>query len=115
MTPAEALLESGKLLANPARWCQGALARTGTGTPIAPTSKRARRWDSTGVIYHVARCRIDDHDSAGLNAVGPALAAASFAAGRLYGQGLVAVNDEIGHEAVMACLRLAYKRMRGMG
>ena len=112
MTPAEALLESGKLLANPTRWCQGALARTGTGTPVAPTSKRARKWDSVGVIYYVARCRIDDLDSTGLNAVGPALAAVSFAAGRLYNLGLVAVNDELGHEAVMACFRLAYKRMK---
>lgn len=112
MTPAETILAAGKLLSDPTRWCQGALARTATGAVVAPTSKRARMWDSVGVIYHVRRVRVDDPDAAGINDVGAALAAVNGAAGRLYKCTAVAVNDDLGHAAVLECLRLAYKRMR---
>lgn len=52
-TPASLLLDAGRLIANPAHWCQGALARTAAGTSVCPTSKRARVWDLAGVIYRL--------------------------------------------------------------
>lgn len=112
MAPIEAITEAGRLIANPAHWCQGALARTRSGIPVAPTSTRAKAWDSIGVIYKVARCRLSDPDSMSINTVGPVLFALEMAAGRLYRRGIVTVNDEMGHEAVMECMRLAYRRLK---
>ena len=114
MAPIETITEAGRLIANPARWCQGALARTRSGIPVAPTSTRAKAWDSIGAIYKVARCRLSDPASVSVNTVGPVLGALEMAAGRLYRRGIVTVNDEMDHEAVMACFRLAYKRMSGV-
>lgn len=111
-TPADLILKAGKLLANPAHWCQGALARTSVGTSVCPTSKRARAWDMAGVAYHVARVKPTDLKSPRLNDVGALLWHFQAAAGRLYGMGFVGVNDTLGHAEVMKVLRLAYRRTK---
>lgn len=112
MAPADLILEAGKLLADPERWCQGALARDRRGTPVVPTSKRALKWDTAGAIYHAARTKPDDFDKPRLSDVGGALAALQSAAHILHRKGHIAVNDELGHAAVLECLRLAYRRTK---
>lgn len=112
MTPADHILKAGQLLSNPAHWCQGALARTATGSSVCPTSKRARAWDLAGVAYHVVGVKPQDFKSppAKHNQVGALLGAFESASLRLFGKGFVVVNDTLGHDAVMQVLRLAWRR-----
>lgn len=111
-TPADTILKMGKLLANPAHWCQGALARTAAGTSVCPTSKRARAWDLAGVTYHVVNLKPTDFKSAKINKIGPVLGELQIASHKLFGTGFVVVNDTMGHEATMQVLRLAYRRTK---
>ena len=112
MTPADIILQAGMLLADPARWCQGALARDARGVSVGPTSRRAQQWCSAGVAYHVARVKPDRFDKHDIQTVGQALAAIDLAALTLYRMGHNSVNDSLGYDAVMQMLRLAYKRAK---
>lgn len=114
LTPAETILAAGKLLANPARWCQGALARTAKGSSVDPTSKRARAWDLAGVTYHVVGVKPTEFkkDYHKVAVVGAVLAELQVAAQRLYGTGYATVNDRMGHEQVMDVLRHAYRKTK---
>ena len=97
-----------KTLANAAHFTQGALARDASGKACAPDSIRAKSWDAIGILYGVARVGVGKP----IDGVSHALAAVDLAANRLYRQTIRAVNDDLGHEAVLHCLRLAYKRQK---
>ncbi len=109
LTPADLITAAGTILAEKGRWCQGALARDKSGVPVSPTSRRARRWDSAGVVYSVTKVKPDDFSDPALNNVGAVLATLERAANRLYGRGHITVNDELGHADTMECFRLAYR------
>jgi hypothetical protein len=100
------LLLAGKTLANAAHFTQGALARDAHGKPCAPDSIRAKSWDAIGVLYGASRVKL----TAPIRGVCAALAGLDLAACKLYRKTIRAVNDELGHEAVLNCLRLAYRR-----
>jgi len=106
MAAKDILLLAGKTLATAAHFTQGALARDASGRPCQPDSIRAKSWDAIGVLYGVSRCKL----TAPINGVMAALAGVDLAACRLHRKTIRAVNDELGHEAALNCLRLAWRR-----
>jgi predicted metal-dependent hydrolase len=108
--PANIAIEAiGQMLADKRRWTQGALARYRTGREAPPT--RGAAWDLLGATYKVLDVRISDETvdrQTNLHAV--VFAHIQEASLLLHQRSAERVNDELGHDAVMAVLRLAYRR-----
>jgi hypothetical protein len=92
------LIAIKELIKDPAHWCQDALAVNHIGVPVSPTSPRAYCWCFRGAMYKVLgvteppnNCPLEDVLYNTSNDLYP-------------GQGMIGVNDDIGHEAVMKVL-----------
>ena len=100
-----------RLIGDPDKWCQGALARSKKGFPTTPLN--ASSWDALGAVYHVLRTPV--HNTKGLpmgvrDDLAITLAALQMAANVEHGMSMERVNDELGHAAVMSVLRIAWRR-----
>jgi hypothetical protein len=99
------LIAIKELIKDPVHWCQGELAQNKEGQPTLPINPDAYCWCFRGALYKVLgvteppnNCPLEDlllDTSLKLYGVGP---------------GLVGVNDDIGHEAVMKVLDHAILR-----
>ena len=88
MTDTQHLIAARELIASPENWTSGVLARAINGAQLPPNDPGAVRWCAIGaLVRYTAR-----------NSCFARLTAASRA---LYGGGVVEVNDNIGHEAVL--------------
>jgi len=88
------------LIADADRWCTCAYAVDATGTRVDPDDERAVRWDIYGAVYRVA----------GMTGwVWPpgTLDLLAQTAYRLHGTSVAAVNDRLGHGAVLRLLDAA--------
>lgn len=85
-----------------AKWCKGELARDAQRRPCKPASRLATRWDAVGVIAklgcaparHWARTKLEQ------------------LAQETHQISLSAVNDQLGHRAVLALYDLAIQRQQ---
>ena len=99
-----------RLIGDPDKWCQGALARSKKGFPTTPLN--ASSWDALGAVYHVLRTPL--HDTRGRpmgvrDDLAITLATLNMVANMEHGMSMERVNDELGHSAVMSILRTAWK------
>lgn len=125
MTSQALLIQTRDLIADPSRWCRGAMARTANWVPERPEREGCRALDPratrrclTGALYFVSkdlvpagRHFLDDPAYIG------AFNALREACGALYGItgmciGIVGVNDRYGHAAVLAVLDSAIRGSR---
>lgn len=102
------IAKAGIVLSDRSRWTQGALARNARGRPTC--FKRAASWDILGAILAQgsqteSAMRRDGMNSENATATGYVQQAAS----RLFKMSAETVNDTMGHEQVLAVLRLAWK------
>lgn len=104
---ARAILSSGAdLLKKQGKVCIGQLALDKKGNPCDPHLRRAVVVDAPGALYRITKTPLkhtaDDRD------LMAALAGLDLASGLLYKRGIVATNDNLGLEAVIACYRRAW-------
>lgn len=102
MTVAEQLRAARALIADPAHWTRYEYARDAEGNGVSYTDERATCFCAEGAIYRIAR---------GVLAMG--LDPLTRAARRLYGVNAVIVNDNWGHEHVLACFDAAIADVEG--
>lgn len=112
MSAADTILQCGKTLADPVRWCQGALAVTNTGTPVLPKSRGAVRWSLDGIVFAILRVDPEAYDNRRLDEAGECLATIDLCAQFIFKRGMTYVNDVLGHDSALDCLRMAVKRAR---
>ncbi len=107
------LIEAGKVIKDEAYWCQGALARDKHGKEVKPRTRTAVKWDANGIIFKVCRVNPDDYESNQINLAAECGNTLDMCALIRFQKGITTVNDQLGHAAVMDCLRDAVRRSRG--
>jgi hypothetical protein len=107
MSPRDLIEDAGKTLKDANCWLVGGLAVDAKGKPCEPSATKAKRWDAVGAVIMAAGVRVNQMDA--VRDMGPALACLDLCALRLFGRSLVTVNDDVGHAAVMAVFRAAWK------
>jgi hypothetical protein len=107
VSPKEIIAEAGKLIADPEKWCQGAICRRRSGKP-GRSIYSAEKWDAIGAVYYVADT--EPHGYRLPHSVAAALAGISAAAYELHQMSTERVNDELGHRAVLEVMRRAWKQ-----
>lgn len=106
------IAKAGILLSDRSRWTQGALARNARGRPTC--FKRAASWDILGAILAQGSQTESAMRRDGMNNQNAAAAGyAQRAALRLFKMSAETVNDTMGHDQVLAVLRLAWKMESG--
>lgn len=126
----DAIVRAGQLLKLEANFAQGVDALDRFGKPCRPAMKRAAQWSAYGIMYHVYKCDAERDTEKGGRHVDVAfqcLCAFDLAASKLFRHTIEYVNDEIWredpsvndrraycHERVLACMRTAAKRVKGM-
>lgn len=103
-----ALEAAGRLLSDPARWTQGAMARNRHGKPCLPNIVSAKCWCPIGALHHVCGCSPADVDRR--RHLVTALNCLDIAALELHQHSAEWVNDNLDHAAVMDCMRRAWRR-----
>jgi hypothetical protein len=91
MKPSEILTAARDLISDPERWCHGASARTSNGVSTMPCSPVAAQWCAVGACEkaHSGFIHVEALDVLNKSA-------------RLHFKlGAAAVNDDLGHAAVM--------------
>jgi hypothetical protein len=104
------IADVAKLIGDPTKWCQGALARSKKGFPTTPLN--ASSWDAIGAVYAVLRIPVNytkpmppyHKDDLAIT-----LATMQMAAVREHRMSMELVNDNLGHAEVMSVLRVAWR------
>ena len=112
------LIEAGKIIADPAQWTQGALARDKSGNDAKPNARGAVRFSAEGIICKVLRWNPEKDDERNLRIVGisgPALATLDLMANRQHRHSSFYVNDVLGHSETMEMFRAAVRYARASG
>lgn len=99
--------KSAALILEKGNWCQSDLALDVKGRPCSAHTRRARRWDAIGALYKTAGVSLSGTSDDATLIV--ALAHLDAAAVSLHRRTIMAVNDELGHEAVLECYRAAWR------
>lgn len=101
----DVLVQAARLIADPERWTQGALALDEIGDSVHPENDFAVRWCGYGAILAVVG------DSFVLDMM-KAEAALREAADDLFGTVSIGeINDFLGHWAIMTCYRHAIAKL----
>lgn len=103
-TIADILKRALKRVRNKKRWTQGVIAEDEDGRWINPRSKRAVRWCASGAIRAEGNSLLTARAEALLDSVAKSMY-------KLLD--IVAVNDTLGHEAILKVYKEAIKRARG--
>lgn len=106
-------IDAGRLIADPQRFCTGALARNRSGSPVLPTSPSAHQWDAAGAIMKILGAKITAKKDTPREIV-HMLCELQLCATIVHRKALEAVADDLGHEAVLDVLRHAVRRARTM-
>lgn len=107
--PRDVIAAAANLLQRPGAFVQGCLATSKKGKVCDPS--RGSRWDAIGATYYVCGVSLKDDELGHHTQVhAAALAGMQAAALTLHRMSLERVNDELGLEAVLAVMRLAWKR-----
>ena len=106
MTCRNLLAKSARLISEKENWCRSDLATDVKGRPCEPRIKSARRWDAVGALYNSAGILV--RDTSDHKALMEALVHLDYAAGLLHKRTIIAVNDDLGHAAVLECYRAAW-------
>lgn len=85
-----------------AKWCQGELARDILRRPCKPASRWAVKWDAVGVIAKLGRASARHTVRMKMEQL----------AQEMHQLSLSAVNDQLGHRAVLALYDLAIQRQQ---
>ena len=105
-----AMHQAYELLLDPDRWCQGSMAMNDRGSFENPFSEDAVKWCASGASAITKMSREEDLALvAAAKALFPSVArvvSGSFGP-------VVAVNDVLGHEALMQCFEKALVEMEG--
>lgn len=103
------------LIKDPRNWMQGALACDAKGKLCEPI--RGWRFDAIGAVYHAARVKLDSLKPVygKMDQLACAIAGLNLAATSKYKMSIEMVNDTLGHEAVMDCMRIAWQRSPSAG
>lgn len=111
--PHDQITAAHKLIADPARWSRGALARDKHGREVSPTSKRAAAWDVRGALQAVCgtRCGADDKGSA-VARCNYLCCTADLCAHRAFKSTLERATDDRGHAAAVEVLRRAWRQVQ---
>jgi hypothetical protein len=105
MTTLEILKAARALIADPARWQRQDFADTWVCDP------NASKFCAIGAAYHVAGVRpTSDEQTQEIRVAHDTLYGAAH---ELYGRGIIDVNDNIGHAAVMRCYDAAIAKLGG--
>jgi hypothetical protein len=107
------LIQAGKILVDPAHWCQGALARDKVGKEVLPKSRAAVKWDANGIIFNVCRVNPNEFDEKRLDYAAECIAALDLCAQSRYRRGITPVNDTMEHADVIDVFRDAVRRTAG--
>ena len=89
----EILTKARDRVKDPEHWCQGTYALTKDGLDANPTEDRADRFCAIGALLR-ANDKSENYIKAEL--------ALRHAASKLFSKGPTSVNDQLGHEAVVA-------------
>jgi hypothetical protein len=95
-TPKDVLVAARKLIEDPAHWTQGSYARDAAGNKVSENSPKATCWCTMGALYKVSGCH-----GVFTGAGGRAIEVLARAAWDEYHRGVVVLNDQFGHKAVM--------------
>lgn len=95
------------LIADPANWTQGAMARSKNGHPCLPA--RGAKFDPFGAAYKVTGAN-PNKEGVPLG-LGSAIAAMNLAATKLHGVSMPIVNDTMTHADVMNVMRQAWMNL----
>lgn len=91
------LVGARELLADPSRWTQGATARDQNGHPVLPREEEAVQWCARGAFLCMeARLKVPKLSCR------RALALLEESAFSTEGTGIVAINDKLGYDKVLA-------------
>lgn len=114
MSPTDVLRRAKARIADPARWCQGALASDpmrGADESVAPTAPEACAWCALGAVC--AEVGAEELSQTYGTVGGHAIMYLNAAAGEMYGRALpdfadvAELNDEESHATVMHMFDLA--------
>lgn len=108
MTALDVIAGVGDLLKNPDKLATGALALTKAGKPCGPHT--GSRWCPIGAAYRIGG--VSPNDDSGGSHVFAAIGFMHGAANDLFKMPIERVTDQLGHDAVMQMLRLAYRRAK---
>lgn len=109
ITPSILLHRAARLIRDPARWTQGALARDHEGNIVSVSDPLARCFCAEGALLRIA------HVTGAYSVYTPAEKALTRVIATIkppsvmLGGEIAWVNDELGHEAVLLLLRLAHR------
>jgi hypothetical protein len=99
-SPVSDLLRKAKsLISSPERWCQGAHSLRADGTHCPGDDPNAVAWCAGGAVWRIDRDNPSVRDAA--------LRTLTIAARETFGEDHLAVNDRLGHTAVMRMLDVA--------
>jgi hypothetical protein len=102
LKPGSELLSRAKsLISNPERWCQGAHSVRADGTHCLGSDPKAIAWCAGGAVWRIGGDNRAVRDEA--------LRTLTLAARETFGEDHIAVNDRLGHAAVMKMLDVAIR------